>query len=67
MTARAWRQPRSVLEIVESTRAVRAWIDEQLAAGRTEDEIVAMAPTAIAFINGDLSLSELAALVEAAR
>jgi hypothetical protein len=62
----AFRPQRSVFEIVRSVRAIHAWIDDEIAKGRTDDEIVAQAPLAIAFINGDLSLAELQRRVEKA-
>lgn len=61
------RPARSVAQIVSSVRAIRYWVDEEIAKGRTDEEIVAQAPLAIAFINGDISLSELTARIEEAR
>lgn len=63
----AFRPQRSVLEIVGSVRAIRSWVDAEIAKGRTDDEIVAMAPVAIAFINGDISIGDLERAVEEAR
>jgi hypothetical protein len=67
MVKLAFRPQRSVEEIVASARGIRYWIDEEIRKGRTDDEIVAQAPVAIAFINGDLSLAELTRKVEEAR
>lgn len=66
-TPLAWRPQKSVQEIVAQTRAIRYWIDEEIGKGRTDDEIVAQAPVAIAFINGDISLAELEQKVEETR
>lgn len=63
----AFRPERSVRQIVEEARAIRWWIDEQIAAGHTDDEIIALAPLAIGFINGDVSVAELERRVEEAR
>lgn len=49
----------AVAEIVAQVRAIRYWIDLQIREGRTDAEIVALAPVAIAFINGDLTIAEL--------
>lgn len=50
-----------VVRILENTRAVRWWIDEQIRKGRSDDEIVREAPFAVAFITGQMSYAELEA------
>lgn len=59
MTALAFQPQRSVEGIVANVRGIRAWIDAEINAGRTDDEIVALAPVAIGFLNGDISIAEL--------
>lgn len=50
-----------VKRIVENTRGIRWWIDEQLARGRTSEEIEKELPVAAAFITGKLTLTDLMA------
>lgn len=52
----------SAEEIVGNTRAIRFWIDEQIAKGRTDEEIQAELPVAAAFITGKLGYGDLLAL-----
>lgn len=52
----------SVTEIVENTRAIRYWIDEQIAKGKTNAEIEAELPFAAAFITGRLTYGDLLTL-----
>lgn len=59
MSAETVRPKRSVERIAAEAEAIRWWVDAQIARGRTDDEIVALAPAAIAFIVGDLTLAEL--------
>lgn len=49
-------------EIVQTTEAIRWWLDEQIRKGRTDDEIRAELPYAVAFIKGRISESDLLAL-----
>jgi hypothetical protein len=58
-TALAVRPARAVAHIVAEVNVIRNWIDEQIREGRTDTEIVAMAPVAIAFINDDITFSDL--------
>jgi len=53
---------RGVIEIVENTRAIQWWIDQQWEKGKSNDEIEAMLPYAVAFITGKLTLSDLLAV-----
>lgn len=63
----AFGPERSVREIVGQVRAIRYWIDEQIKAGLSDDEIVALAPVAIGFINGDISVTDLVGIIDEAR
>lgn len=49
----------SVALVVEQTRAIRWWIDEQIKRGRTDEQIAHELPVAVAFITGKISLSDL--------
>lgn len=48
-----------VLRIVRRTKAIRWWIDEQIAHGKTDEQIEAELPAAVAFITGRIGLKEL--------
>jgi hypothetical protein len=48
-----------VLRLVEQTRAIRWWIDKQIADGKTDEQIEAELPLATAFITGRVSLPDL--------
>lgn len=48
-----------VLRIVHRTKAVHWWIDRQIADGKTNEQIAAGLPAAVAFITGRISLSDL--------
>lgn len=53
----------TALRRVQVARAVAWWIDEQIARGRTDDEIAAMLPLAHAVITGRIPLAAVAARV----
>lgn len=48
-----------VLRIVHQTKAIRWWIDRQIAHGKTDEQIAAELPAAVAFITGRVSLADL--------
>lgn len=65
MTAPRFETDREkVVRLVDQTRAIRWWIDKQIADGKTDERIEAELPLAIAFITGRLSLDRI---YEAAR
>lgn len=51
----------TALRRVQVARAVAWWIDQQIAGGRTDDEIAAMLPLAHAVITGRVRLADVAA------
>ena len=53
------RRERTVSEMVETARAMRWWVDRQIERGRTDDEIVAEFPVALAFITGRIDLDDI--------
>lgn len=51
----------NVLKIVEETKAIRWWIDDQIAKGRSNEEIEECLPAAVEFITGRLTFGQLLA------
>ena len=51
-----------VQRIVNETKAIRWWLDEQIEKGRPDDEIYAELPYAVAFIKGHISEADLLSL-----
>jgi hypothetical protein len=53
------REGAKVARLVDQTRAVRWWIDKQIADGKTDEQIEAELPLAAAFITGRVNLERL--------
>lgn len=53
------REGERVRHIVQRTKAVRWWIGRQIEHGKTDEQIVAELPAAVAFITGRIGLKEL--------
>lgn len=48
-----------VLRLVQTTRAIRWWIDSQVERGQSDEQIAAELPVAVAFITGRIGLHDL--------
>jgi hypothetical protein len=48
-----------VLQIVERTRAIRWWMGQQIERGKSDEQIAAELPVAVAFITGRIGLKDL--------
>lgn len=59
------REGERVRRIVQRTKAIRWWIDRQIEHGKTDEQIEAELPAAVAFITGRIGLKELDRLREA--
>jgi hypothetical protein len=58
---------RTVGQLVDETKAIRWWIDKQIADGKDDAWIEAVLPLAIQFITGRISGIELQAILDRAR
>lgn len=52
-------QSPTVLEVVQQTDAIRWWIDKQIEDGKSDEEIRALLPVALAVISGKVSIEEV--------